>query len=465
MKDRMNIVIVGHVDHGKSTLIGRLLADTNSLPQGKLEQVKNNCERNSKPFEYAFLLDALKDEQDQGITIDTARIFFKSEQREYIIIDAPGHIEFVKNMVSGAARAEAAILLIDAFEGIAENSKRHGYLLSMLGIKQIVVAVNKMDLIDYDQEIFENIKINYSRFLREIGVEPNLFIPVAARNGENLISHSDNTAWYKGQTILEAIDGFKKQKSAESKPFRMFIQDVYKFASQGNDKRIVAGTVNSGSISVGDEVYFYPSGKKSRIASIEEFNTPIKTTATAGNATGFTLTEELYIKPAEIMSKTKDKKPFTSERFKANIFWLGKKPFVKSKPYKLKIGTNKVPVELETVENVMDTSNLTNSEKKNFVDRYEVARCVLKTKKPISFDLIDEIEDTSRFVIVDEYDIAGGGIIIESIFEPETEAGNQKYSQFEVELNELIRKHFPHWDAKKISNNDFPKLKEKDFII
>lgn len=190
MKERMNIVIVGHVDHGKSTLVGRLLADTNSLPKGKLEQVKRTCELNSKPFEYAFLLDALKDEQDQGITIDTARIFFKSPKREYIIIDAPGHIEFLKNMISGAARAEAAILLIDAHEGIAENSKRHAYMLSMLGINQIIVAVNKMDLVDYNEEIFIKIQNEYSHFLKEINIAPIAFVPVAARNGINITENS-----------------------------------------------------------------------------------------------------------------------------------------------------------------------------------------------------------------------------------------------------------------------------------
>ncbi|HLU69896.1 MAG TPA: GTP-binding protein, partial [Fibrobacteria bacterium] len=147
----MDIVIVGHVDHGKSTVIGRLLADTNSLPEGKLEGIREYCARNARPFEFAFLLDALKDEQAQGITIDTARTFFKSDTRDYVIIDAPGHIEFLKNMVTGAARAEAAVLVIDAKEGVQENSKRHGYLLSMLGIKQIVVAVNKMDLVDYSR--------------------------------------------------------------------------------------------------------------------------------------------------------------------------------------------------------------------------------------------------------------------------------------------------------------------------
>src|SRR6186713_21537 len=180
---RMNIVIVGHVDHGKSTVIGRLLADTHSLPEGKLEQVRAQCELNSKPFEYAFLLDALKDEQAQGITIDAARVFFKSAARDYIIIDAPGHIEFLKNMITGAARAEAAILLIDAKEGVRENSRRHGYLLSMLGIRQVVVAVNKIDLVDWDRRHFEQIETEYRKFLGQFGSIPVAFIPVAGRDG------------------------------------------------------------------------------------------------------------------------------------------------------------------------------------------------------------------------------------------------------------------------------------------
>src|SRR3989338_6935966 len=174
-QQKMNIVIVGHVDHGKSTVIGRLLADTGSLPEGKLEQVKRECERSAKPFEYAFLLDALKDEQAQGITIDSARCFFKTAKREYIIIDAPGHIEFLKNMVSGAARAEAALLVIDAKEGVQENSKRHGYLLSLLGIHQAAVCVNKMDLAGYSREVFSKIEKEYRKFLSEIGLSVKYF--------------------------------------------------------------------------------------------------------------------------------------------------------------------------------------------------------------------------------------------------------------------------------------------------
>jgi len=161
-RNDMHIVVVGHVDHGKSTIIGRLMADTNSLPEGKLEFVKETCRRNAKPFEYAFLLDALKDEQSQGITIDLARCFFKTEKRNYTILDAPGHIEFLKNMITGAARAEAALLVIDAGEGIQENSRRHGYMLSLLGIKQVAVLINKMDLVDYREDVYHNIKCSAS---------------------------------------------------------------------------------------------------------------------------------------------------------------------------------------------------------------------------------------------------------------------------------------------------------------
>src|SRR3954462_842592 len=190
-REQMNIVIVGHVDHGKSTVVGRLFADTGSLLQGKLEAVRKECQRTGKPFEYAFLLDALIDEQDQGITIDTARCFFKTARRDYIIIDAPGHIEFLKNMISGAARAEAAALIIDAKEGVRENSRRHGYILSMLGIKQVIVCVNKMDLVGHSESHFKTIEREYRAFLSEIGaVSPQQFIPISALNGENLATRS-----------------------------------------------------------------------------------------------------------------------------------------------------------------------------------------------------------------------------------------------------------------------------------
>ena len=247
----LNLVIAGHVDHGKSTIIGRMLADTDSLPEGKLEQVKETCRKNSKPFEYAFLLDALKDEQAQGITIDSARVFFQTDMRQYIILDAPGHIEFLKNMVTGAARAEAALLVIDASEGVRENSRRHGYMLSMLGIKQIAVVVNKMDLVDYDQDTYQKIVEEYTDFLAEIGLEAETFIPVSGMLGDNVAAQSDKMDWYHGQTVLEQLDSFENEALPHNKPFRMPVQDVYKFTKGGDDRRIVAGTVEAGEMNVG----------------------------------------------------------------------------------------------------------------------------------------------------------------------------------------------------------------------
>lgn len=414
VREDMNIVIVGHVDHGKSTIIGRLLADTNSLPEGKLEQVKEKCRRNSKPFEYAFLLDALKDEQEQGITIDAARCFFKTEKRDYIIIDAPGHIEFLKNMVTGASRAEVALLVIDAEEGIKENSKRHGYLLSMLGIKNVVVLINKMDLVDYDEEVFENITKEYTEFLSKIDVEPKCFIPVSGFFGENIVEQSDKMNWYKGQSVLKVLDDFEKEKLPDDKPFRMPVQAVYKFTKDGDNRRIIAGTIETGVVKVGDEVVFYPSGKKSRVKSIEGFNTELKESIGSGYAAGLTLDEQIYIKRGEIATILGDIKPKVTSRIKVNLFWLGRTPMVKGKDYILKVGTAKVEVKVEEITKVIDASNLDN-EVKEFIDRHEVAECILKTDRPIAFDLSHQIAQTSRFVIVDKYEIAGGGIILKDL--------------------------------------------------
>src|SRR3989338_7768141 len=305
-REQMNVVIVGHVDHGKSTLIGRLLADTGSLPEGKVGAVKENCKRNAKPFEYAFLLDALKDEQSQGITIDTARCFFKSGKRDYIIIDAPGHIEFLKNMITGAARAQAAILVIDAHEGIKENSKRHGYMMSFLGIENVTVCVNKMDLVDYNEKTFSKIQTEYSAFLNEINLKPDNFIPISAREGDNITNASQRMPWYKGMSVLEALDGFKKAAPNYARAFRLPVQDIYKFTAQGDSRRIVAGRVESGTVHVGDEVIFFPSNKTSRISGIEGFNVKKQTQAFAGQSIGLSLDTQIYIRPGEIMCKVDD---------------------------------------------------------------------------------------------------------------------------------------------------------------
>jgi bifunctional enzyme CysN/CysC len=415
MRERMNIVVIGHVDHGKSTLVGRLLADTGSLPQGKLEAVKLQCQRTAKPFEYAFLLDALKDEQTQGITIDSARCFFKSQHRDYIIIDAPGHMEFLKNMISGAARAEAGLLLIDAKEGVKENSRRHGYLMSLLGIRQIAVCVNKMDLVGYSQDVFDAIVQEYGQFLDRVGIKPAGFIPIGARDGDNVVTSSEHMSWYKDATILEMMDSFSKEVPPTLKPLRMPVQDVYKFTEGGDDRRIVAGRIETGRVSVGEEVVFWPSGKRSTVVSIEEFNKPTRETAEAGRSTGLTLSTQVYIKPGELMSKATEPAPTVSTKLRVTLFWLGRAPMIKNKRYKMKLAGTRVPVWLTEIASVMDASDLTSDTNKPQIERHDVAQCVLETLKPIACDQAGDLPQTGRFVIIDNYEIAGGGIVLDAV--------------------------------------------------
>ncbi|NTV16324.1 MAG: GTP-binding protein [Chlorobiaceae bacterium] len=432
---QMNIVIVGHVDHGKSTVIGRLLADTGSLPQGKLESVRESCRRNSKPFEYAFLLDALKDEQAQGITIDMARCFFKTAARDYIIIDAPGHIEFLKNMITGASRAESALLVIDADEGIKENSKRHGKMVSMLGVKQVTVLVNKMDLVGYREDIFEKLKADYSAFLAQINVTPLSFIPVSAREGDNIVSLSEKMPWYKGVSVLEQLDQFTSDMELQEKPFRFPVQDIYKFTRSNDDRRIVAGTVAAGSVQVGDEVLFLPSGKQSIIQSIESFNTLPKQSASASEASGFTLATQIYVRPGELMVNPSEPLPEVGCRFRVNLFWLGRAPMIKQKEYKLKLGSARATVKLAEICNTLDASDLSYSKSKPQIDCRDVSECILETSRPIAFDITSVSEATGRFVIVDNYEIAGGGVVVENL------------SAGESLLQQHIRDRENNWEA------------------
>jgi bifunctional enzyme CysN/CysC len=411
-RQRMDIVVIGHVDHGKSTLVGRLLADTGSLPEGRLEAVQAQCRRTARPFEYAFLLDALKDEQAQGITIDTARCFFKTARRDYIIIDAPGHMEFLKNMISGAARAEAGLLVIDAKEGVRENSRRHGYLMSLLGIRQIAVCVNKMDLVGFDRAAFESIRAEYTAFLDQVGLRPLGFVPLSAMGGDNLATRSERMPWYDGPTVLKMVDAFVKEPAPTEKPLRLPVQDVYKFTEEGDERRIIAGRVETGSLAVGDEVVFLPSGKRSTVASLEEFNAPPRTRVEAGQSAGITLSTQLYVRPGELMTRADQAAPRVSSRLRVTLFWMGRQPMVKGKRYKMKIASLRVPVWLTEIASVMDAGDLSTDTHRREIARHDVAECVLETFKPVACDLASEIPQTGRFVLIDDYEIAGGGIIL-----------------------------------------------------
>jgi bifunctional enzyme CysN/CysC len=406
-QELMRLVIVGHVDHGKSTLVGRLLSDTGSLPEGKLQFTKDICDRQGKVFEFAFLLDALEEEQDQGITIDTSQIFFHTDKRHYVIIDAPGHKEFLKNMVTGAASAEGALLLIDAYEGVQEQSRRHGYILKLLGLTQVAVVVNKMDLVDYDPEVFYKIKTEYTEFLTSMGIEPRMFIPVAAKVGENIATQSEKMKWHEGPTVLEMLDKFEKQKPKDHLPFRLPVQDVYKF----DERRIIAGRVESGTLNVGDEVVFSPSLKRARVKTIEAWSVPEQPKiATATQSVGITLDEQIFVERGEVASLPEEG-PIVSTTFDVNIFWMGSRHFEKGREYTIKLTTEEVECEIVEFKKVIDASTLEPLEGQDYLVKNDVAEVTLKTKRPIAFDLFGSIPETGRFVIVDEYDVCGGGIV------------------------------------------------------
>jgi bifunctional enzyme CysN/CysC len=419
--EQLKIVIVGHVDHGKSTFVGRLFHDTGSLPEGKLEQLQRIAERRGVPFEWANLMDALQSERDQNITIDTAQIWFQTRKRQYVIIDAPGHKEFLKNMITGAANAEAALLLIDAHEGVQENSRRHGYLLNLLGIRQIAVLVNKMDLEQFGEERFRAVEAEYRAWLKTIEVEPLVFIPIAAKHGDNIATRSSQMPWYQGPTVVEVLDQFKVAEPPSNQPLRFPIQEVYRF----DERRILAGRVESGRIKVGDRLVFSPTNKTSVVKTIERWNAPSRDSAEAGESIGITLTEQIFVERGAVAA-LETSPPYELSKFKARLFWLGRNPFRKSRRYKLKLATQEVEVEIDSIDRVLDASTLDTINRPDedaYVGRHEVAELTLKTKRPVAFDAITEIVPTGRFVIVDGYDVSGGGIIVADQYPRRTVGG------------------------------------------
>ena len=402
----INLVIAGHVDHGKSTLIGRLLHDTNSLTEGKMAAVKAMSERRGMPLEYAFLLDALQAERDQGITIDTTQVLFKSKKRSYLIIDAPGHKEFLKNMISGAAQADAGVIVVDVEEGIQEQSRRHCYLLRLLGLKEIIVVVNKMDLIEYSQKKFTDLKKQIVDYLSEIDLGCNGIVPISARDGQGLIKLSKKMPWYTEANFIDTLDQIPEANLANDLPTRLPIQDVYKF----DERRIIAGRIESGTLKIGDELLFTPSNKRAAVKSFETWNVEEqKTTAIAGESVGIILDEEIFVERGHIASLSKDA-PIETNVFKGKVFWIGEKPIIAGDRLKIKINTAEHILEVQSIENKIDLDNLEATDT-DILEKNDIGEVVFRTKSTAALDPFEANHRTGRFVLIDEYETVGGGIV------------------------------------------------------
>ncbi|MES5483766.1 adenylyl-sulfate kinase [Bradyrhizobium sp. INPA03-11B] len=406
-RPQVRIVIVGHVDHGKSTLVGRLLHETGSLPDGKLEMLKAVSARRGMPFEWSFLLDALQTERDQGITIDTTQIRFRTRSRDVVLIDAPGHAEFLRNMITGASQADGAVLIIDALEGVRSQTRRHGYLLHLLGVKQVAVVVNKMDRVDFSAARFNEISAEISAHLIGLGVTPTAVVPISARDGDGVAEHTPRIEWYKGPTVVEALDALEPAKPLAELPLRLPVQAIYKF----DDRRIVAGRVESGCLKAGDEIVIMPTGKIAKIKTVESWPvTPVGGPQGAGRSVGITLDRELFLERGDIIGHS-GQSPRDTRRIRARIFWLHDKPLTKGEQILIRLGTKESRATVVAIEKAIDPGALSNEEN-TAIARNHVGEIDISLAQPVATDPYTDNPRTGRLVIEVNGRIAGGGLVL-----------------------------------------------------
>ncbi len=404
--DVLSFVIVGHVDHGKSTLIGRLLYETDSLPPDKIEEIKKASAGAGRQTEFAYLLDHLEEERKQGITIDTTQVFFNTDKRRYVIIDAPGHVEFVKNMITGASQAEAAVLIVDVVEGVKEQTKRHSYILSLLGLKQVVVVLNKMDLVDFSQDHFDSVRKKAQEWLGSINIEPTVYIPISAIRGENVTAKSENMKWYDGPTFLQSLDTLKHKQPPENKSLLLPVQDVYKI----DDKRINVGRVEAGFIQDGAEIKILPSGLVTKVNSIEKFLEQTHN-AVAGECIGITTTDSVFLDRGNIVCLP-GAEPVVTDTVHASIFWMSKRDFTQGEKLILRCATQETRCRVESINKRINSSTLeVIAEDANQIKNLEVAEVVIKTKTPVAVKDFNDVQELGRFILVRDGNTCAGGII------------------------------------------------------
>jgi bifunctional enzyme CysN/CysC len=429
----LKIVVAGHVDHGKSTMIGRLLYETGMLHDKQVAELKESSERRGMPIEWSFALDAFQAERDQAITIDTTQIRLQTRTRQVVVIDAPGHREFLRNMISGAASAEAALLVVDALEGVQDQTRRHGYLLHLLGIDQVAVIVNKMDLAQFREQHFRDLSAQVIGYLREIDLDPVHIIPISARFGDNVAVPGGRTPWYGGPTVLEVLDRFASRPPSVNQPLRLPVQDIYKF----DDRRIIAGRIEAGMLSVGDRLLFSPSNKCARVRSIEIWNAPASVVARAGQAVGITLDEQIFLERGSIASSERDA-PALTNVLGATVFWLGQRPLAAGRSYRMKLATRETSVVVQKINRIIDTATLANAPG-DALERDNVAEIVLRSPDLLAVDDRRFGGPTSRFVLVEDFETVGGGLVSMAGYPDERQALIARSTNLSVTTHEVAR--------------------------
>ena len=417
-KDLLRFLTCGNVDDGKSTLIGRLLYDSKLIYEDQLQAVTRDSKKvgtTGDAPDLALLVDGLQAEREQGITIDVAYRYFSTEKRKFIIADTPGHEQYTRNMATGASTCDLAIILIDARYGVQTQTRRHTYIASLLGIKNIIVAINKMDLVEFSEARFNEIQAEYAGFIAQLGDrKPSniIFTPISALNGDNVVNVSENTPWYKGETLMGTLESVEINRDTAKRDFRFPVQYVNR---PNLDFRGFAGTIALGEINVGDKVVALPSGKSSTVKEIVTFDGNLEH-AFAGQAVTLTLNDEIDVSRGNMLVRADQGVPAISRAVKATVVWMADQPLVLGKLYNIKIGTQTVPAKVTAI-NFRTNVNTLEQMQVDHLDLNAIANVTVEFDAPVVFDRYQDSRYTGSFIFIDRLNnvTIGAGMVEESV--------------------------------------------------
>jgi sulfate adenylyltransferase subunit 1 len=446
-KDMLRVLTCGSVDDGKSTLIGRLLFDSQMIFDDQLATIKKDSKRfntTDNEFDLALLVDGLQSEREQGITIDVAYRYFASEQRKFIIADTPGHEQYTRNMVTGASTSDLAIILVDARHGVQTQTKRHSFICSMLGIKHVIIAINKMDAVNYDQDIYQAIKKQYRDFSKKLKFNDIRFVPISALNGDNVVHESKAMNWYPGSTLLKLLNTVSIDSNTTDY-FRMQVQYINR---PNLNFRGYCGTLSGGEVRVGDTVKVLPSSKQSKIKSITTFDGELET-ASAGMAVTLTLEDEIDIGRGDMFVRPHES-TCSSNQFTADVVWMVEEPLYVDREYEIKLGSQSIYGYVESINHKIDINTFAKHHV-NQLTLNEIGQCNFNLQTKAHFDSYSANRKTGAFIMIDRLtnNTVGAGMIIDALQAKDSNNKHQ-HSEFEIEFNALVRKHFPNWQAKVI---------------
>ncbi|EGT5711092.1 sulfate adenylyltransferase subunit CysN [Cronobacter dublinensis subsp. dublinensis] len=447
-KSLLRFLTCGSVDDGKSTLIGRLLHDTRQIYEDQLSSLHNDSKRHGtqgEKLDLALLVDGLQAEREQGITIDVAYRYFSTEKRKFIIADTPGHEQYTRNMATGASTCDLAILLMDARKGVLDQTRRHSFISTLLGIKHLVVAVNKMDLVDFSEETFERIRQDYLSFAGQLPGSLDIrFVPLSALEGDNVAVQSLNMAWYTGPTLLEVLETIDIQRVVDEQPLRFPVQYVNR---PNLDFRGYAGTVAGGVVKVGQRVKVLPSGVESSVARIVTFDGDLQE-AGAGEAVTLVLKDEIDISRGDLLVDA-SQNVAAVQSAAVDVVWMAEQPLVPGQSYDIKIAGKKTRARVDNIQYQVDINNLTQRVVET-LPLNGIGLVDLTFDEPLNLDKYQENPVTGGLIFIDRLSnvTVGAGMVRE----PQQDVYQEPsaYSAFELELNQLIRRHFPHWGARDL---------------